>query len=350
MTRAVHRAAAVAAALAMPAGLLAQSATIAGRVAVKGAQMALTYTVVSASPGGDEQFTNGEGRFLIHNVPPGRVTLRVRHIGYAALDTTVDVAAGDTVRVVLEMSLITIELPAVHSLAKACAHPGGSDAQIGANLSLLFEQIKENAERNRLLSRSYPFELSIERKITKPEPLLEARFVAFDTITRSSDRDWRYAPGRMLGTREYDGGVFGGKWWTITLPELADFADERFLVNHCFDYAGLDVIDGDTLLRIDFRPAPAVRTPDVAGAVFLDPSTYQLRTTELALVNLTKQLRAQVSGQSIREDFTEIIPGVPVLDVVSSVVFPKEDPKAPAGEPATENQRTLAVRFLKGKP
>ena len=78
--------------------------------------------------------------------------------------------------------------------------------------------------------------------------------------------------------------------------------------------------------------------------------TYQLRMTMVTLVNLTKQLRDQVSGQSIRADFKEIIPGVPVLDHVSSVVIPKDDPKAPPQEPATETQRTLGVRFLRGRP
>jgi len=134
------------------------------------------------------------------------------------------------------------------------------------------------------------------------------------------------------------------------MPELADFADARFLENHCFDFGGIDVVDGDTLLRIDFVPAPIVHDPDVSGAIFLDPKTYQLRTTLLSLVNMTKPLRDQTAGQSIRADFVEVIPGVPVMNRVSSVVFPKDNPKQPPQEPATENHRTLSVRFLKGRP
>jgi hypothetical protein len=134
------------------------------------------------------------------------------------------------------------------------------------------------------------------------------------------------------------------------MPELADFADQAFLNNHCFDYGGVDQIEGDSLLRIEFMPAPIVHDPDVAGTLFLDPRTYQIRLALMSVVNPNKQMRKMTGGQSIRAEFKEVIPGVPVLHTVSSLVFPKEDPKAPLTEPSTETQRTLSVKFLRGKP
>jgi hypothetical protein len=333
-----------------PLAIGAQRATIVGEIVVKSSAVPVSYAVIGAKPGVPDRFGGVDGRFVLREVNPGKLTLTARHIGYAPLDTTFDVAAGDTVRLRLELSLITIQLPAVHALAQRCAHPGGANTELSAELQVLFDQVKQNADRNRLLSTSYPFEVVVERKISKPEPVLEARFVAYDTIVRSSDRKWRYAPGNMLGTRDIEPGVFGGHWLTITMPELADFADQRFLENHCFDFGGVDVVDGDTLLRVDFNPAPVIRTPDVGGTIYLDPKTYQLRLTHVSLVNLTRQLRSQISGQSIRISFKEAIDGVPIIDVVSSVVFPRDDPKGPPLEPSTENQRALAVRFLKGKP
>jgi Carboxypeptidase regulatory-like domain len=330
--------------------LHAQVSTVVGRVSVTGTDLPVGYAIVSVVPGNRELFTNADGRFVLRDLQPGRVRISARRVGFAPVDTTIDVTGRDTVQLSIGLSLITIQLPAVHSLAKSCAHPGGSDAQIGLELAQLFDQVKENAVRNRLLSRSYPFELDVERKISRPEPLLEARFVAYDTVVLSSDRAWRYAPGKMLGTREYASGVFAGRWSTITMPELADFADERFLLNHCFEFAGVELVDGDSLLRIDFTPTPVVHTPDVAGTIFLDPKSYQLRITDLSLVNLTRQLRGQMSGQSIRAHFQEVIPGVPVLNAVASVVFPKEDHNAGPQEPATEHHRILRVRFLRGKP
>ena len=348
MRRAANAAAAILVAL---WGVAAQAqTTVVGRVFVTGTNLPVGYAIIFAAPGNRELFANADGGFVLGNVGPGRLRITARRVGFAPVDTAIDVAGQDTVRVSLGLSLITIQLPAVHSLAKACAHPGGTDAQIGLELAQLFDQVRENAIRNRLLSRSYPFELDVERKISRPEPLLEARFVTYYTVIRSSDRAWRYAPGNMLGTREYEGGVFAGRWSTITMPELADFADERFLLNHCFDFGGIEVIEGDSLLRVDFTPAPIVHTPDVAGAIFLDSRTYQLRVTDLSLVNLTRQLRGQISGQSIRAHFKEVIPGVPVLNAVSSVVFPRDEKSEGAREPATENHRILRVRFLRGKP
>jgi len=333
-----------------PTLLSAQRATIEGQVVVKGSDVTVSYAVIGAKPDIAERFASADGRFTLRDVKPGRVALSARRIGYAPLDTTFDVAPGDSIRLHLELSLITIQLPAVHALAQGCAHPGGPNTQLSAELEVLFDQVKQNADRHRLLSASYPFEVIIERKITKPEPALEARFIAYDTVVRSSERAWHYAPGNMLGTREIESGAFGGKWLTITMPELADFADQRFLENHCFDFGGIDVVGGDTLLRMDFAPAPIVHTPDVGGTIFLDPKTYQLRELRLSLVNLSKQLRSQISGQSIRATFKEAIAGVPVVDAVSSIVLPRDDGKGTPSEPATENQRALTVRFLKGKP
>lgn len=333
-----------------PSPSIAQRATIVGRVVVLGTDVPLGYSVIGFAPNGRETFSDADGRFALRDVRAGRVRIWAKHIGQTPLDTTLDVAAGDSITLRLELPLVSIQLPAVHSLAKECAHLGESSPKLGAALAALFEQLKQNAERNRLLSQSYPFEVEIERKITKPEPALEARFVAFDTIRRTSQRTWQYAPGRLLGTREYTGGIFGGTWTTVAIPELSDFADETFLNFHCFDYSGVEVVNGDTLLRVDFVPASSVHDPDVGGALFVDPKSYQIRSTFISLVNLTKKLREQIGGQSIRATFKEVVPGVPILDVVSSMVYPRDDPKAPTQEPATEMQRALSVRFLKGKP
>lgn len=331
--------------------VLAQTGTIVGRIVVKGANLPVSYSVVSAKPGVTERFTGNDGQFTLAGLMPGRVVVTAKHIGYAPYDTTIVMPERDTVRLTIELTLVTIQLPAIQSLAKACGHLGvGGDTAANLQLAMLFDQLKMNAERHALLSRSYPFELRVERKISKPEPALEARFVAFDTVARSSVREWRYSPGNVMGMREIDGGVFGGRWYTVVMPELADFADERFLTYHCFDYGGTDVVEGDTLIRIDFVPAPSVHDPDVAGAVFLDRTSYQLRRMELNLVNLSKPLRSRIDGQSIRAEFRDVLPGVPMLHHVSSFVIPKGDPKKQALEPSTEVQRVLSVRFLRGRP
>src|SRR5207253_4684511 len=120
--------------------------------------------VVVVSPSGSEQFTDGAARFTLRNLRPGHISISARRVGYAPLDTTFDIAAGDSVRLELGLSLVAIQLPAIHSLAQECAHPGSTNRSVSLELVTLLDQVKQNAERNRLLSRSYPFEMTVERR------------------------------------------------------------------------------------------------------------------------------------------------------------------------------------------
>src|SRR6266487_6601880 len=149
------RPAAICAAVALcPCVAIAQRATIVGRVVVMGTDVPLGYSVIGFTPDGREQFTDSDGRFALRGIAAGRVRIWAKHIGHTPLDTTLNVAANDSVTLRLELPLVSIQLPAVHTLAKVCAHLGESTPKLGAALAALFEQLKQNAERNRLLSRS----------------------------------------------------------------------------------------------------------------------------------------------------------------------------------------------------
>jgi hypothetical protein len=328
----------------------AQNSVVTGRVLARGTGIPLGYAVVAASQGSRELFANADGLYTFRGLNAASVRFTAKRIGYMPFDTTIVVGARDTIHFDITLSLVAVELPAIHTFADGCVHPGAVPKSYGLELAVLFEQMQQNAERNRLFSREYPFEMLFERRLTRPEPALEARFIAFDTVVRSGARAWRYAPGKMLGTREYEPGIFGGKWTTLTLPELPDYADQVFLDNHCFDYSGIELVNGDSLIRIDFQPNPAIRSPDVAGVILLDSKTYQLRSTLVPLVNLTKSMQKQIGGQSVHVQFKELVPGVPVIDYLSSMIYPVAHHDSLSGEPATEDQRALRVQFLKGKP
>jgi hypothetical protein len=348
----VRRLAALVLALVAPVArtLGAQNAVVTGRVVSKANGIPLGYAVVSAGQTGREVFTNAEGVYRLRDLSAGALRVTAKRIGYMPFDTTVILRARDTLRLDVELSLVPVELPPIHTFADGCIHPNSVPASYGLQLAVLFEQMRQNAERNRLFAREYPFEMEFERRVTRPEPALEARFVVFDTIVRGGSREWHYRPGGMLSTRTYEDGFLAGKWTTLTLPELPDYADQTFLENHCFDYSGIEVVDGDSLFRIDFQPLPSIHAPDVAGTIMLDRKTYQLRSTLVSLVNLTKDLQKQIGGQSVEAVFREVAPGVPVVDHVSSVIYPIDKGDGHTPEPATESQRTLRVQFRKGKP
>src|SRR5690348_14022858 len=97
--------------------LVAQRATISGQVVVTHSTTALSYAVVGATPGASERFTGSDGQFLLRDVPPGRITISARHIGYTSLDTTINVVAGDSVNIRLELAPINIQRPVVRALS-----------------------------------------------------------------------------------------------------------------------------------------------------------------------------------------------------------------------------------------
>src|SRR5215218_3329706 len=104
----------------VPSAALAQRAAVAGRVVAQGTDVPLGYSVVTFTPGGSERFTDAAGRFALDGVRPGRVRISAKHIGYAPIDTSFDVAAGASIEVRLELALVSIQLPVTHTLAQAC--------------------------------------------------------------------------------------------------------------------------------------------------------------------------------------------------------------------------------------
>jgi hypothetical protein len=144
--------------------------------------------------------------------------------------------------------------------------------------------------------------------------------------------------------------VFGGKWLTITMPELADFADQRFSRESLLRFRRHRRRRRRHAAARRLQSGAIVKTPDVGGTIFLDPKTYQLRITLVSLVNLTKQLRSQISGQSIKIAFKDAIDGVPVIDVVSSVVFPSRQRQGAGARAVNRRSAGACIRFLRGKP
>ena len=54
--------------------------------------------------------TDADGRFVLTNLPPGRTTLQVRHVGYVTTTRTVQVRAGQAARLTIELASATVEL------------------------------------------------------------------------------------------------------------------------------------------------------------------------------------------------------------------------------------------------
>jgi hypothetical protein len=109
-------------------------------------------------------------------------------------------------------------------------------------------------------------------------------------------------------------------------------------------------VDGRDLVRIDFVAASRIRDPDVDGAMYLDPTNFQIRRAFIHLSKIPRSVHG-LDEVEVTTLFGEIFPSVPVISEVSSVNrFTPSATNSDAPTRAVEEQRLIAVRFVKSRP
>lgn len=323
------------------------SGAIAGAVYAADGDVGLPYSVVAIPALGRERFTDERGSFLLAQLPPGRHQLRVRRIGYTPAETTVTVQAGRTDTLRLRLARVVVRLAAVRVTAsRGCYAPGPPSAEADREFATIFEQLRQNAEQFRVLSHSYPFAALMRRTFGTRTLGGHLRVTSVDTVAYHSDVAPRYRPGRVV-VRER--GRSRESAHRLIFPTLLDLADETFQRNHCFTYAGTDTLDGALVLRVDFRAAARLRTPDVDGTILLDAATYQIQRMALTLSRLPPGVRG-LKEFTATTRFREALPSVSVFDSVAAANVFTTVRRPDAAAAALEEQRLIEVRFLRGAP
>jgi len=332
--------------VATPSALAAQTGTIHGAVVAADNGERLGYTVVASPPTGGERFTTDSGTFTMLDVPAGTVRLRFRHLGFTPREMTVTVAPAQTTTLRVALTRVALTLSTMRVVAdRQCTQPGPPDRAVDSTLAAVFDQLQQNADRYRLLMHEYPFvstyevtEAAVRRRGTL------ATIGARPARVESKDQ-WSYEPGRVVRDRGR-----AGAW--VNIPTLDVFADQRFIDAHCFWYGGLVPVDGDTLLRVDFRVADRIDDPDLNGSMLLDRQTYLIRRTRLLLSRLPRSLGNGDSAVIVTR-FDELLPGVPfIADILSTLdMKPGVDGNGPRQLFATEEERRrIDVKFLHRRP
>ena len=326
--------------LILPAALQAQRGSITGVVVARETKEPLAYALVAVPSAGRDQFTTDSGAFRIADLPPGPVVLTVRRLGYSPRDVTVQVA-DRTTTIVVELTRIAVQLGTVTVQADPrCANPGAPSDSGNATLLTLFSQLQLNAQQFRTLTATYPFVSAMNAVRATKEPRHEPVAVGHSVIEVESRRDqWPYQPGKVVTRRQGD--------YIFNIPTLVQFADARFIAEHCFHYAGIDTISGMPLLRLDFLAADRVREPDVKGSLFLDPDTYQIRRSMLRLTRLPPV--AGMSDFIVVTEFAEVMESIPVISrIFSAQLF--DTRRSPRKEAVYEEWQLLNVKWVKKKP
>src|SRR4051812_21390653 len=81
---------------AQSAGVVDSTGSIVGIVTIRDGGISLPYSVASAPSLGKERFSNDSGVFVLRDLPPGSLAIRVRHVGYTPADLIVTVHPGKT--------------------------------------------------------------------------------------------------------------------------------------------------------------------------------------------------------------------------------------------------------------
>lgn len=302
--------------------------------------------MVSLATLGRERFTNDRGAFVLGGIPAGHVRLLVRHIGYSPVTLSVDVRAGatDTVRVVLTRIAVELNRVTVQGLGR-CTSPGPPSTTADPAFAAIFEQLRENADRYRLLAESYPFAYAMERKSSVHYVSGETVVTSLDTTRIGTGVRWHYAPGTLVT----EGGPFN-RQVLFNIPTLLQFAERPFLDNHCFANAGADVVDGHAVVRIDFGASARIKQPDVSGSIYLDRETFQIRRSTLRLTSIPDEA-PQIAAVEVVTDFREIVPSISVPSTIRSAHALHTDRTRPVlPDTAYETQRMVGLAFLKSRP
>ncbi len=312
---------------------------------------AVPYAVVSLVPGHGQRFTDDSGAFLFSGVAPGTYRLLVRQIGFKPFDTTVTKLVGAPLAIAVRLERLAVELATITVTAPGrCTAPGLPDTSLARDLSSVFDQLRQNAERFAFLADSYPFRYRMARTFTDYDQADGVVWTASDTVEYQSNARTRYRPGDVVGLGP---GPERTRARVLKLPSLSDLADSALQASHCFTYGGTVERNGERLIRFAFRVAESVRTPDIEGEVELDAGSYQIRHATIRLTHAPRALPGLMSA-SDSITFTEVAPNVVLPSRVEGTLVPA--PQFGVRRQvvrSTEVQRLIDVHFLRplpGKP
>ena len=322
--------------------------TLIGTVKAEATGQPLPYSTVTVDSIGLERFTDQAGAFVLYLVPPGKYKVHIRQLGYLPFDTTVTLNPGNShpvfslVRVASTLADVQVSAP-----PRVCIVPDESGFVFDPELATVLGEARKNAERERLLRRTYPFEYKLAQQHDTYDKRDSTHSIVYDTTAFRSDDDWRYRKGKVVSG---DRSKLFGDVRVMRLPTLTDLADTRFLMAHCFKYAGISEEDTIPTHRIDFAPLPEIVAPDVEGSIFIDSATYLIRRAEF---RLTKggSIKPAVLGMTVTTTYREILPNVALFDEIKSVQpLPRSNPSEHQTE-FRETQELLTFRFLyRGPP
>ena len=246
--------------------------------------------------------TDTAGGFLLRAPSPGTYRVRVDRIGFAReTSAPVELARGATVEMSLAIDASPISL---HGITARGRSRGCTIRESGEVVSRVWEEARKALQVVSLTQASglVTFDTESFRRERDPrtgEVLTEQRRAAFGI----SGNPFQSVPAEELATHGYvmtfpDSTVYHG-------PDAAVLLSDAFLATHCFRISD-EVAADPGLIGLEFRPVRNAGRPDVAGVLWLDRATSQLRSVDYRYVGHATGAAAEVAGG--RVEFQRIEP------------------------------------------
>ena len=306
----------LAAALLLPAGLLFPLAVVAqtlvGRVVDEATREPLqgAFVVLEDSSGTRHEgiLTRPDGRFVLRAGEPGTYRAVAQMIGYASTRTDLfQLPAGQTVRrdIAAPVQAITLEGIEVSGEARCRSSPGTGTERLWEEARKALEVARWSDARGQLRFR-----------VTEHRRELDARTLAVEAESRQSRSGYSdRSPYRSIPAEELEAGGYvqgtTGDGLDYYAPDADVLLSDSFLRTHCFRVVPPpDHEDG--LIGLGFEPVPGRDVPEIAGTLWLERGTAELRRLDFRYVNLPAPYRdwPEVGG---RVEFERLSTGAWVI-------------------------------------
>ena len=252
-----------------------------------------------------------DGRYAIRITVPGRYALRAERIGYRAdAPTPVTLGVGETVELRLATRPVPVVLSAVKVTGRSACVTGASD---GREVSAVWDETRKALYATDLTQQQELF----SARITHFERTLDARNGRVtDYQTREVKAVTRSPFVSETAARLSATGYVrqGPSVTTYFAPDAAVLLSDEFLRDHCFRLS-----DGQGrrqgLIGLAFEPIRGREKPDIAGTLWIDRKSAELRDLEFSyrrLPNLPGTLKSEDFGGRI--DFHRMPTGAWIVE------------------------------------
>jgi hypothetical protein len=225
---------------------------------------------------GQHRITDENGRASLTWPSDGKMRLRVRQVGYQPRQSVLERKATGGV-ITVAMNKVAYLLSDVRSTGR-CATTQVDSSLLDLSVVAL-DQLKQAAEKYDEFRRTYPFEVTLERRTAAiPERGDVKRILVSKEKFRSENLESKYRPGDIIERSYRD--------FAAPILLLSNLADSVFWEHHCFLARGFQWYQGDRVVRLEFSPTADIKGPDYKGSALLDSATSMLLRIDFQLANV----------------------------------------------------------------